>query len=170
VKWKLLILVLFVTASCASTHKIYQNGFPVPQESYTFCDMSSSFCANYAFETKYEESKESVYARNLPLGEKTTLPKDTLSTALNLWIRNGKGWRYRIVKTVEVDGRTVTNKIYSGKAFNKRWQLVGPIIPGATVRIQATIYLGKKPLFTTVSAYYKCRTEKGGGTEAETDR
>ena len=168
-KWKILLLVLLMTVSCASTHKIYQNGFPVPQESYTFCDMSSSFCANYVFETQYEESKESVYARNLPLGEKITLPKDTLGTALNLWIRNKKGWRYRVVKTVEVDGRTVTKKLYSGKAFDKRWQLTGPIIPGATVRIQATIYLGRKPLFTTVSAYYKCRIEEGGETEG-TDR
>ena len=143
-RWKILLLVLLMTVSCASTHKIYQNGFPVPQESYTFCDMSSSFCANYVFETQYEESKESVYAKNLPLGEKITLPKDTLGTALNLWIRNKKGWRYRVVIT-------------------------GPIIPGATVRIQATIYLGRKPLFTTVSAYYKCRTKEGGGTEG-TDR
>ena len=168
-RWKILLLVLLMTVSCASTHKIYQNGFPVPQESDTFCDMSLSFCGNFLFETTYEESEESVYARHFPLGEKVTLPSNTLSVALSLWIRNEKGWRYRIVKTVDVDGRTVTKELYSGKAFDKRWQLVGPIIPGSTVRIQATVYLGSRPLFTTMSAYYKCREEKGGETEG-TDR
>lgn len=167
-RWKILLLVVLMTCSCASTHKIYQNGFPVPQESDTFCDMSSSFCANFVFDTKYEESEDSVYSRHFPLGEKITLPADTLSVALNLWVRNQKGWRYRVYKTVEVDGRTVTKQLYSGKAFDKRWQLTGPIIPGATVRIQATVYLGKTPLFTTMSAYYTCRIEKGG--EIETGR
>ena len=166
--WRRLAIVLILMSLCACAPKVrlYGNGFLMPQESSSFAmNGNSGFRGTVEIARYYEESEESIYPEYLNFDQSVTLKADTINVSMNLWVWNPRAWKYRVVKTVDVDGVLSAREIYRGKKVDKRFQLQGPLEPGTKVKMRLYIYVGpraKKPTFVLGDVVYSNR--KGGDT------
>ena len=161
---KLLLVILLVgLCSCSTKLVVMNNGAPVPDNSVRLTNDSSGLMVQFNFRVVTEQGEDSYDFEFPDFNKRVYISKDAKVVALDLWVYNPKGHKYRVNKLIEAKRGSKLSRtertIYEGRAETRRFQLAGPLEPGVEVRLGAIIQVGKLPLFFAGEAWYKMRKE-----------
>ena len=159
---RLWLILLLLTVGCSPKFVVMDShGYVIPHE----VNMVSSVAglqADFYFCRVYEQSEDSNYTDYLPIEEEIKLPKDTKAVFLNLHIKNPEKVKFKVVRTIVVDGESMSKVVYKGKSLNKVFQFPGPLVQGKNVRLYATIYIDGRMMIYAGRAIYKIPHREGG--------
>jgi len=142
------------------------HGYVIPHE----VNMVSSVAglqADFYFSRVYEQSEDSNYTDYLPIEEEVKLPKDTKAVSLNLHVKNPQKVKFKVVRTIVVDGESTSKVVYKGKSLNKVFQFPGPLVQGKNIKLYATIHIDGRMMIYVGRALYKIPNRKGGDIEKQ---
>ena len=150
-------LATVLATGCANSRTyVVVNGHIQPKDQVHFVDLSGSFHTYFSVSETYDDGPDSVGIDSLPINECIRIENfKSIGIFFNISIVNTKGWKFRVVKVVEADGKTPQQtELYSGNTGHKRFQLQAAPTPGKT-RISAEIYLGEsdKPIILGDACY-----------------
>jgi len=170
---KVYILLIFLAVSCAPTMNVLVDGFPVSSnEEYLRVpdpevDLRVQYYAAGWVKKDLGGEEPEPYPIYFKVNEKETLPENVQAVTLNIWIKNPRNITYKVQSWIEVKkpykGRTREVKNVGGPTskLNNFITITGPVDPGSSVKLWATIHDSKGfPLVAVGDVYYRVKKEE----------